>query len=374
MTVSLIVKRLLLLGLSLLLPLVLIEGVLRLLQPAPIPKLAPQLKYVRVPRDPGAGRLAGYWYLEPRQNSFNLSTPVATNSLGLRNAEVGPKTTGRRRIVALGDSHTFGYAVPEPETWPRQLEDVLRADRSSQDAEVINAGFEALAIEQEVQLLKDRLLPLEPDVVILAYYWNDMPMLVEPFSAWPAGEAVVPPSMRPAAPPAPAAAASQSGNAPSTGIVEWLRGAAKSSYLLYFVLQRVPFLQMAAFPALETKWKEAALKGQTPPAIEASWRFVRGQLLEFKDLSLQAGFEPWVLVIPLFEQMTTDGYGTAGYQAQVVRICQELGIGVVEPLEAIKRLKPTYPEFFVPFDGHPNGRIYEVVASETARALKRVRD
>jgi hypothetical protein len=127
---------------------------------------------------------------------------------------------------------------------------------------------------------------------------------------------------------------------------------------------------MAAFPSIETTWKRLSLKGESSPAIQASWAFVRAQLADLKALSLQARFEPWVLVVPLFEQMTTDEYGTGGYQAHVFRLCQDLGIRVIEPLEAIRRIAPTYPDFFIPFDGHPNGRIYEVVAAEAARALK----
>jgi lysophospholipase L1-like esterase len=308
-----------------------------------------------------------YWYPAPGQNAFNLATPVSTNSLGLRNPEVSAsKTAGRRRILAVGDSHTFGFAVAEPDTWPRRLERLLRAEPDAIDAEVINAGVEGLAIEQELQFVKDRLLQLQPDDVILAYYWNDMPMTVEPLAAWPDGQPLVPPSMR-----APAAATTATGESSGGAqLVERIRTAAKNSYLLYLLVQRVPMLQMAAFPSIETTWKRLSLKGESSPAIQASWAFVRAQLADLKALSLQARFEPWVLVVPLFEQMTTDEYGTGGYQAHVFRLCQDLGIRVIEPLEAIRRIAPTYPDFFIPFDGHPNGRIYEVVAAEAARALK----
>lgn len=95
-----------------------------------------------------------------RTRSYRLST----NSQGLRAPELGPKPEGTKRIIALGDSVTHGWGVAFDDTYPAQLEAILR-DRGHR-VEVINAGVPA----NIVPVMRDwcrKLAPaLEPDVVV----------------------------------------------------------------------------------------------------------------------------------------------------------------------------------------------------------------
>jgi GDSL-like lipase/acylhydrolase family protein len=95
---------------------------------------------------------------------------VSTNAFGLRGAELpSGKIPGLRRIVALGDSFTFGDAVEAEEAWPAQLEAHLNRDGSSARWQVINAGIPGHGTGQ--QLLLSRMLGerLRPDVVVLGF-------------------------------------------------------------------------------------------------------------------------------------------------------------------------------------------------------------
>jgi len=101
-----------------------------------------------------------------------LSYQVQINSLGLRGPEIErTPPPGRTRVLALGDSMTFGFYLEEDETWPRQLEAELR--RSGADVEVVNAGVGGWSIDSETQFALERGLALEPDHVVVGFCTND---------------------------------------------------------------------------------------------------------------------------------------------------------------------------------------------------------
>lgn len=99
---------------------------------------------------------------------------VATNRLGFRGGEiVSPKPKGTLRILALGDSFTWGWGVASDATFPSQLEERLRAAYPGQSIEVVNGGVSGYGTVQELLWL-DRIGPIvEPDIVVLFYYRND---------------------------------------------------------------------------------------------------------------------------------------------------------------------------------------------------------
>jgi lysophospholipase L1-like esterase len=348
---------------SVLFALVLLEIALRLVQPARPTSLEPKVRYVHVPCDPAVGRVSDYWYLAPHQDAYSLDAPVHSNALGIRNPEVASeRTSGSYRIVALGDSHTFGYGVSEEQTYPRLLENRLRKSAPGQSVDVINAGIEALSVEQEVQLFEERLVPLKPDLVILTYYWNDMPMVGLPDEPWSDRAAMIPATMKPqAAPPS-----NVTGSPDGERFSEHARRLLKDSYLLYNIVQRVPILQMRLYPTNETQWKRATLEGKTSARTQASWTFVESQIARLKTDAVENNFTLVILVVPLFEQMISDNYPNAVYQTEIARIGRAHDIEVIDPLPEIRGSKPSYPRDFIPFDGHPNGRIYAVMANVAA--------
>lgn len=350
---------------SILLALAGLEIGLRVVQPPRPARPQPQVEYEYVPRDVAAGRLASYWRLVPRKEGYHLNVPVRSNSLGIRNAEIPVEPHDRYRIVVLGDSHTFGFGVIEEQTWPRLLERSLRDRTGDRQVEVINAGIEGLAIEQEIQFFQDCFVTLKPNLVILTYYWNDMPMIGSPEEPWPDGVDMIPPTMSSEK----SAVAGKAAARGTISVAERIKGLLKQSYLLYNVVQHAPALQTRMYPSIETKWKRATLEGVHSPRLNASWAFVESQLVGLKKLSIAHSFDLTVVVVPLFEQMTSSSYPDAAYQSELLRIGRSRGIDIVDPLPAIKAVNPRYPRHFIPFDGHPNGLIYQVVANAAGAHL-----
>jgi lysophospholipase L1-like esterase len=80
------------------------------------------------------------------------------------------------RIVAIGDSCTFGKGVEETETWPRQLERVLQARLGpSRRVRVANLGVNGYSSRDYLEVLETQALALKPEVVIVGYCLNDFP-------------------------------------------------------------------------------------------------------------------------------------------------------------------------------------------------------
>ncbi len=112
-----------------------------------------------------------------------LAYEVRINALGLRGPEIArTPPPGRARILALGDSMTFGFYLAEGDTWPAQLEVLLR--NRGRDAEVVNAGVGGWTISSETLFLEERALALAPAHVVLAFCANDIAELGLPGTAY----------------------------------------------------------------------------------------------------------------------------------------------------------------------------------------------
>jgi hypothetical protein len=160
----------------------LVEVGLRLLAPSPFHELVPAFgKFTGLEELFEPDSLLVY-RLKPRLShspvidlrkvrACNFS--VSTNALGLRGAEILP-THDHVRILALGDSCTFGFGVEDDETYPAQLERMLnRSDLSDRRFEVINAGVPGYRSTQGARYLAARGLELAPDVVIACFGNNE---------------------------------------------------------------------------------------------------------------------------------------------------------------------------------------------------------
>jgi lysophospholipase L1-like esterase len=94
------------------------------------------------------------------------------NRAGGRGPEWTAKAAGRVRLMALGESSTFGVANPDGETWPALLADNLRR-RAGEDVEVLNAGRPSIRLEAILELLPQMVVPHAPDVALYYGGFND---------------------------------------------------------------------------------------------------------------------------------------------------------------------------------------------------------
>jgi len=159
--------------LALLLPLA--ELTVRLVRPQTLPSQSFIRTFVlkgMYVRDEKAGfRLAPGF--RGRIERSGVVTEFTTNSLGLRGDEIGPKDARRTRILALGDSFTWGWGVAQGEEWISVVEDVLNEKAGREAVECINAGVNGYGTENELELLRKIGPELSPDLVVVGFFAND---------------------------------------------------------------------------------------------------------------------------------------------------------------------------------------------------------
>jgi lysophospholipase L1-like esterase len=99
---------------------------------------------------------------------------VWLNSDGFRDREFPiAKPSGVIRIICIGDSWTFGTNVNQDQAYPQRLTALLKEDFPQNGIEVFNMGILAYSSHEGLALLKQRVLGLHPDFVIIGYALND---------------------------------------------------------------------------------------------------------------------------------------------------------------------------------------------------------
>jgi lysophospholipase L1-like esterase len=161
--------ELLLAALSVLVVLGIVEAALRLAGYEPFASLRDGKGLLLQP----SGRAGLEYELVPGSEGQAWGTQVKVNAAGFRDREFPPeKPAGTRRIVVLGDSVAFGYATAAEDVFPKRLEALLAA--SSKRLEVLNLAVPGYDTAAEVAQLEGFGLRYAPDLVVLAFCWNDL--------------------------------------------------------------------------------------------------------------------------------------------------------------------------------------------------------
>ncbi|HBH02512.1 MAG: hypothetical protein A2X36_05675 [Elusimicrobia bacterium GWA2_69_24] len=101
--------------------------------------------------------------------------PVRINSQGLLEREYPlRKADGARRVLVLADSFGGDFGVPFDALFPKVAEARANAGRPERRYEVINAGVSGFGTAQELVMFRALGRRYEPDVVVLAFYMNDV--------------------------------------------------------------------------------------------------------------------------------------------------------------------------------------------------------
>lgn len=117
--------------------------------------------------------------VRPNGEAAFFQSRVRINSRGFRGRELAAPKGRTFRIVALGESNTFGFTLtPEHKPWPEFLEQMIQ-DRlhPQRPVEVINAGLPHHSLENNLIRLQRDILPLQPDLIISYHGWNGFPWL-----------------------------------------------------------------------------------------------------------------------------------------------------------------------------------------------------
>ena len=91
---------------------------------------------------------------------------------------------GKRRVVVLGGSQTFGWGIPSEDrmTFSDQLADALYS-RGYEDVEVMNAAFPGVKTTTGLRWLEGVALRYQPDVLVVNFVVNEF-MDVDPYHVW----------------------------------------------------------------------------------------------------------------------------------------------------------------------------------------------
>ncbi|MBD3403408.1 hypothetical protein GF420_10970 [candidate division GN15 bacterium] len=111
-----------------------------------------------------------FWRFRPDQtitSEFFEGKTYRINSDGMRGPEITrPKM--RPRILAIGNSCTFGWGVTEDSIYIRRIETAFDGRY-----EVINAAIPGYTSLQGKRFLQDELIRLEPEILLVLFAWND---------------------------------------------------------------------------------------------------------------------------------------------------------------------------------------------------------
>jgi len=114
------------------------------------------------------------WAMVPGEAHYTYQHKVQLNSHGFRSREIEPKQEGELRVLALGDSLLYGQGVATEDTITAEMETLLRERMPGRPVNVINAGHRAYDTRQELGLVRELGAELDPDVVIVFWFWNDL--------------------------------------------------------------------------------------------------------------------------------------------------------------------------------------------------------
>ena len=278
-----------------------------------------------------------YWKLRPNQtgylwlgNGSLKSVEARINNLGLRGPDVDVDAHRRIRLLALGDSYTFGVGVGDAETFCAVLERTLGPQR----VEVINAGVPGYGIFQAERTLRRLATQLHPDVVILTIPTGDV--LRQPF----------------------ATAEEERRYLESERTRLRFRGVSK---LATWVYRKVYYLGMRFGWGGKTVPNEARADGDA--AFERLWSSDQARLAAIEDLSRRFGARLVVMVWPQAAEGTRNDVVTDG-----VRALAGSGVLALTSLETVlSRLPPE--QLVIPGDGHPAAPAHRAAGEYLAEAL-----
>jgi lysophospholipase L1-like esterase len=343
---SLFWRRFALTSSSLLLALGACELTARIVLPVPPnPLRQPQIAYQYDPD-------LRYVYL-PNQKGWIDDGFVTINSLGFRGAEVAsPKPPGRFRTVVLGDSLTVGYGVSDGETYAAQLERLLHERFPARQLDVVNLGVTGYSTRQEVALLSRHLPSLQPDLVLVGFYTNDLPDALEDEpSSGPGGTHIV-------------ASNPQRGQVLHMAqATSWSDAQLRRSRLAYALGRTFRRLTgTGEWATSHYSMELALLEGKSSAPLDRAWQQVETRFGRLRSLADASKFSVAIVVLPCREQVMGQ-FPNALYQTRVRAIADRLGFSVVDPLPFLVASRIGKDALFVPYDrNHPSATGHRIIA------------
>jgi hypothetical protein len=273
------------------------------------------------------------------------------NRLGFRGPEIATeKPPDVFRIVALGDSFTYGIGVDWDDTFVHRLEGLFNAREGRHPrVEVIDAGVPRFYPEAERKLLEHYALPLAPDLVLVTFVPNDVIDTYYGSDATSVAEGGYLLTSD-------AARAIESLPAP----FRWLAG---HSHLMRWLVARVVTARRTE--AKPVVWADVYRESGFH---EAAWREVERQYAAIVALAHQ--HHMLVAFAHLPQQDPLDE--SAAYPGQrLARFCAEQRVPFIDLLGAMRAAQREQVIYW-PRDGHANAEGTRVIAGELYAGLRQI--
>jgi len=321
------------------------EAVLRPFVTLPLARTLPEVRY-----DPHPIRR---FTVRANQRAFTYGAPVAIDARGFRDGLHQPAAGAR--LLALGDSFTFGMGVRDDETWPAQVERDLRR-RTGQPVVVVNAGTISYGVFQEYDLLRERGLAVRPRTVVHGLYWNDFmnpappragepaPVSPEGYFVWDRLEA-------------------------QAGVRGRLTSLASRSALLFSVRQALTATAArdgSGTSAYARAFDRFVAAGLAPDEWQPIEQFYR----DLVALGRAHDFRVLVVLLPVSDLSAHPGAAPHPYPQQALQRLRALGIPVVDAFTPLRQ-DPAAASYFLPqgSDAHLNAAGYAHIAPAIGAAL-----
>lgn len=309
---------------------------------------------------------------------------VEINSHGYRDLERSlEKESGTIRIAILGDSFVEAFQVPLEATFTRVLERRFNAECGSavRSFEVLNFGVSGFGTGQELATLRRRVLPFEPDLVLLYFYPSndlfDNSREIDPepnrlhFRLDDRGGLVPLPY-----------------EVSDNAVKRWLRQHSKAYLFLRDRIKRLAALRRALV-ALRLMQRSAepsdgagAVHGlrnnryllPPPPEIEGAWRLTEALIVEARRIAEQASASFGLVVIPNREEILHAGPppGIAPESWNVQQsldrtrdICYRQGLECLPLVRVFRDSGRPFEESYIPRDDHWTAHGHATVAAAT---------
>ena len=293
------------------------------------------------------------------------------------------KPAGETRVLFVGDSATEGAFVAPDAAYPRVFERLLTERTPPHRVRAINAGVWGMTTIDEYHLLRDKLLPLAPDVVIVGLFMaNDINFNLVHVERRREGGA---PAWIDALRARSALADTLFVQALTLG-QRWRWFDAQTAQPRWLPVEaRVVDeygLHLANYPEGEL----ATYVRRPSPLVDHAFAVLRGVLRDFQTLGTERGFSLRVLIIPtasmvaerlaivahpdILEELRVRGITLSRGDLdvglplrRVHAICDDLGLICVDPTTRLKRIGLGA---FFPHDEHPTTAGHRALAETLA--------
>jgi lysophospholipase L1-like esterase len=284
--------------------------------------------------------------LEPDQHTWTHGESVRTNRLGYRGPEYSARPAdGVERILALGDSQTFGVGLPEEETWPAALQSRLARERPQTDWQVINAGVPATNTWQHERMLTELLDQYHPRTVVLGFFVNDVARPFVPVEE-PQGT--------------------------GSSAIKRLAYLAKRSALLSALRRAFAAAKGSGRSSRAAAADNHVVDGTPDPLVDAAWESVEQSLARMADRCREAGVRFLVVALPRRDQISGLNEGRA-YNRNLGDVVGRIGVPFVDTLDVLQQLyrEQGAAAVNIPWDGHHTKRANEVIVGTMLDPLLR---